>query len=58
MGLCGPGVERVAERIGFSLEQFLLEGYPCALAEMSSNPMLLKAARLARDEWEAANGQG
>lgn len=58
IGICGPGVERIAERFGYSLQDFLENGYPCSLAEQSSNPIVLKAARIARAEWEAKNGQG
>ncbi|QJI52246.1 tail assembly protein [Cronobacter phage JC01] len=58
MNICGPGVERIAERMGVNLMDFLENGYPCALAEKSANPLLRKAAAMAREEWEAAHGKG
>ena len=56
--LCSIGVERQAERLGITMLDFLRDGYPCALAEKSSNPFMRKAAALARAEWEAAHGKG
>ena len=56
LNLCGPGVERMAERLNYPLQKFLEEGYPCSLAEKTANPMLLKAAKLAREEWEKTHG--
>ncbi len=56
IGLCAPGLERLSERFNYPLQEFLENGYPCELAERSSNPLVLKAARLARAEWEEKNG--
>lgn len=58
MGLCSNGVERVAERVGIDIREFCENGYPCRLAEQSANPMLQKAAALARAEWELTHGKG
>lgn len=58
MNICAKGVQRQAERLGVDILDFCENGYPCSLAEKSANPLLRKAARLARDEWEKANGKG
>lgn len=57
-GICGPGVERIAERLGVDILDFGENGYPCEAAEKSANPILRKVARMAREEWEATNGKG
>lgn len=58
LDICGPGVERIAQRLGVDIMDFCENGYPCDLADKSANPILRKASALARKEWEAKNGKG
>jgi len=58
LNLCSGGVERQAERLGLTVQQFCEQGYPCSLAEQSANPFMRKAAALARAEWETTHGKG
>lgn len=58
LNLCAKGVARQAERLGISMQDFCDNGYPCRLADNSSNPFMRKASALARAEWEKAHGEG
>ncbi|AFB84040.1 tail assembly chaperone [Hafnia phage Enc34] len=58
LGYCTRGSERLSERFGMTFEEFLEKGYPVSEAEKSNNPLLRKAAMLARAEWEEAHGNG
>lgn len=58
LNICSKGVRLQAERLGVNFLDFCQNGYPCSLAEKSSNPFMLKAAALARAEWEQAHGKG
>lgn len=58
LGYCTRGSERLAERLGYTYERFLKEGYPVAEALKSNNPLIRRAAEIAQAEWnEAHNGK-
>ena len=57
LNLCSNGLQRLSERLGVPMQDFLQNGYPCSLAEQSGNPFVRKAAALARAEWEEKHGK-
>lgn len=59
LGYCAAGSERMLERYGINVVDFLKNGYPArkALAEID-NVLVKKLANAAIDEWEKQRGQG
>lgn len=58
--ICGPGITRVLQRYGVDPVDFGENGITVkrALQLANNNPLVVKVAQVAVQEWEAAHGKG
>lgn len=55
---CARGSERLMERYGIDVHDFLKNGYPAREALKINNVLVQKIARIAIEEWERQHGKG
>jgi len=58
VNFCARGSERVMERYGVDVREFLKNGYPAREALKINNVLVQKLARIAIEEWESQRGEG